>query len=141
MELTSFLLCVFILNASGSLGLHTNYDGTYITTLVSPDHPGIYPSDTQIEWNVVTDPDQMVVIDVKILDIEHIWDTVHIHHVSTDGMTATNLSLASSSVTSLILPGGSTVVSFCSDVIEQRQGFVMEFTSYDCDTLIYGHST
>ena len=75
-----------------------------------------------------------VLIDVKILDIEHIWDTVQIHHVSIDEMTATNLSLASSSVTSLILPGGSTVVSFCSDAIEQRRGFVMEFTSYDIDT-------
>ncbi|XP_030847307.1 G-protein coupled receptor GRL101 [Strongylocentrotus purpuratus] len=125
--------CVVFIALSGVGVNGQGFTDTYITSIVSPEFPWPYPSDIQRQWQIQTDVDQMIIIFINYLDIEHPWDTLTLTHSAAHDTSLTRIPLVSGNLTSLCLPGGLTTISFCTDLVQERGGFSLDIRFYDAN--------
>ena len=80
-----------------------------------------------------------VIIEINALSFEWHWDTLTLQHSPADDPDTTAFfSLDSGNVTSLILPGGTSVFTFCSDDIQEQGGFALIIYTSDANGETWG---
>ncbi|XP_071491814.1 uncharacterized protein [Diadema antillarum] len=130
--LETVLALAFLWNHGAAVNLCNDLTD-YVTTIVSPEHPAVYPAETQREWEVEIQQGMQVKVDIDVIAIERTWDTLTVTHVAADehSSNATVIPLVTGNVTSLILSEGTMNVRFCSDEFVELTGFAFHIRARD----------
>ncbi|XP_041461097.1 G-protein coupled receptor GRL101-like isoform X1 [Lytechinus variegatus] len=97
------------------------------TVIRSPNFPNPYPSDSCESWTIATTSGKQILIVVKTLVLEELWDTLTINHTSPD-LQAPFTSRIRRGVEGFAFAGvGVTNISFCSDTRREFTGFELEY--------------
>ncbi|XP_071499934.1 uncharacterized protein [Diadema antillarum] len=78
---------------------------------------------------------------VYAFDVEKIWDSLTIRHVSADDATESiDVMIITGNTTSILFPGGDVVVEFCSDRLQEFGGFALNLHSVPANDTGMGDS-